>query len=115
LEALRKAIRKGAAALAKIIMFLKPTSTIRERQLTEAESGAVLRGEASDVTTLQLQKAYDLNFVRQEAEGLANSLELIFGVKSAVQRPGERVTAYEIRVLTQELDDALSGFMAMSG
>ena len=92
-----------------------PTSTIRERQLTEAESGAVLRGEASDVTTLQLQKAYDLNFVRQEAEGLANSLELIFGVKSAVQRPGERVTAYEIRVLTQELDDALSGFMAMSG
>ena len=67
------------------------------------------------MTTLQLQKAYDLNFVRQEAEGLANSLELIFGVKSAVQRPGERVTAYEIRVLTQELDDALSGFMAMSG
>ncbi|MEL6079095.1 phage tail protein, partial [Stenotrophomonas maltophilia] len=69
----------------------------RERELTEAESGAVLRGEASDVSTLQLQKAYDLNFVSQEAEGLANELELIFGVKSAVQRPGERVTAYEIR------------------
>lgn len=115
LEALRKAIRKGAAALAKIILFLKPTSPIRERQLTEAESGAVLRGEATDVTTLQLQKAYDLNFVRQEADTLANNLELIFGVKSAVQRPGERVTAYEIRVMTQELDDSLSGFMALSG
>jgi len=115
LEALRKAIRKGAAALAKIVLFLKPTSTIRERQLTEAESGAVLRGDANDITTLQLQKAYDLNFVRQEADALSHSLEIIFGVRSAIQRPGERVTAYEIRVLTQELDDALSGFMALSG
>jgi len=115
LEALRKAIRKGAAALAKIVLFLSPTSTIRERQLTEAESGAVLRGNAADVTTLQLQKAYDLSFVRQEADALAHSLELIFGVRSAIQRPGERVTAYEIRVLSQELDDTLSGFMALSG
>jgi len=115
LEALRKALRKGAAALAKIVLFLKPTSIIRERQLTEAESGAVLRGDASDVSVLQLQKAYDLNFVRQEADALSHSLELIFGVRSAIQRRGERVTAYEIRVLTQELDDALSGFMALSG
>lgn len=115
LEALRKALRKGAAAMAKIILFLNPTSPMRERQLTEAETGAVIRGEAKDVTALQIQKAYDMNFVRAEADGIKQSLELIFGVRSAVQRPGERVTAYEIRTLTQELDDSLSGFMSMSG
>ncbi len=114
LESLRKAIRKGAAAMAKIIMFLKPTSAIREKQLTEAESGAVLRGDANDVSTLQLEKAYDLNFVRTEADQLKQSLEMIFGVKSSVQRPGERVTAYEIRTITQELDDSLAGFSSMS-
>lgn len=114
LEALRRAIRKGAAAMAKIIMFLKPTSAIREKQLVEAESGAVLRGDAADVSTLQLEKAYDLNFVRTEADQLKQSLELIFGVRSAVQRPGERVTAYEIRVMSQELDDSLGGFYSMS-
>lgn len=114
LESMRRAIRKAAAAMAKIVMFLKPTSSIREKQLTEAESGAVLRGDANDVTTLQLEKAYDLNFVRQEADALKTSLEIIFGVKSAVQRPGERVTAYEIRVITQELDDSLAGFYSMS-
>ena len=31
-----------------------------------------------------------------------------------MQRPGERVTAYEIRVMSQELDDSLGGFYSMS-
>lgn len=114
LEALRKAIRKGAAALAKIILLLKPASTIKEKQLAQAESGDVLRGDVNDVGTLQLQKSFDLNFVRQEADSLQQSLELIFGVRSAVQRPGERVTAYEIRVLSQELDDSLGGFYSLT-
>ncbi|MDO4708262.1 MAG: portal protein [Pseudomonadota bacterium] len=114
LEALRKAVRKGAAALAKVIILLSPTSAIREKQLAQAESGAIVRGNRNDVATLQLDKTVDLNFVRQEADALAKSLELIFGVRSAVQRPGERVTGYEIRVLTQELDDSLGGFYSLT-
>lgn len=114
LEALRKSVRKGAAALAKILLFLNPTSPIKEKQLTQAESGSVIRGNANEVTTLQLQKTVDLNFVRQEADALQQSLELIFGVRSAVQRPGERVTAYEIRVLSQELEDSLGGFYSLT-
>ena len=114
LEALRRAIRKGAAALAKIILLLKPTSPIKEKQLATAESGAVIRGDKNDISTLQLDKTFDLNFVRQEADALAQSLELIFGVRSAVQRAGERVTAYEIRVMSQELDDSLGGFYSLT-
>lgn len=114
LEALRKAIRKGAAALAKIVLILSPTSTIKEKHITDAESGAVIRGNRNDISTLQLDKSFDLNFARQEAESLKTSLELIFGVRSAVQRPGERVTAYEIRVLSQELEDSLGGFYSLT-
>lgn len=114
LEALRKAIRKGAAALAKVILFLKPTSTIKEKQLVEAESGAVLRGDKNDVGALQLDKAFDLNFVRQEADALASRLEMIFGVRTAIQRPGERVTLGELRMLANELDDSLGGFYSLT-
>lgn len=114
LEALRKAIRKGAAAMAKVILLLKPTSPMKEKQLASAESGSVLRGDKNDISSLQIDKSFDLNFVRQEADALKTSLELIFGVRSAVQRPGERVTAYEIRVLSQELDDSLGGFYSLT-
>lgn len=109
LEKLRKAILKGAAAAAKILWALDPNSPIREKQVAEAESGAVLRMRGNDLTAVQMQKMGDLQFARQEAEELKSSLEMVFGVRTAVQRNGDRVTAEEIRYLAQELEDSLVG------
>ncbi len=114
LEGIRKAVRKGAAAVAKIILLLKPGSPLREKHLQEAQSGDILRGNRDDVSTLQLDKTMELNFARQEADAIKTSLEVVFGVKSAIQRPGERVTATEMRLLSQELDDNLGGFYAIT-
>lgn len=113
LEALRVAIRKGAAAAAKILWALDPNSPTRERTITEAESGAVIRMRGSDLTAVQLDKFGDMQFARQEADSMADKLEMIFGVRTSIQRNGERVTTEEIRYMAQELEEGSAGLYAL--
>lgn len=115
LEALRKSLRKGAAAAAKILWLLKPASPMKEAQLTRAESGAVIRGDKKDIEALTLDKFSDLQFVRSEAQDLARNLELVFGVGTAIQRSGERVTKEEIQYLARVLEDARAGIYSVLG
>lgn len=114
LEALRKAIRKGAAAAAKILWALDPNSPLREKQITEAASGDVLRMRASDLQAVTLDKYGDMNFVRQEAADLKEDLESVFGVRTSIQRNGERVTAEEIKYLAQELEESSAGLYSIA-
>lgn len=109
LDNLRKATLKGAAAAAKILWMLDPNSALRAEKITKAESGDVLRGRAQDLTAVQLDKFQDMQFVRQTADELSQKLEVIFGVKTAIQRSGERVTAEEIRMMAQEMDNIRAG------
>lgn len=115
LDALRKALRKGAAAAAKILWLLKPTSAMKPEQLTRAESGAVVRGNKADIEALTLDKFADLQFVRSEADTLARNLELVFGVGTAIQRSGERVTKEEIQYLARVLEDNRAGIYSVIG
>ena len=116
LEALRKALRKGAAAAAKILFFLKPTSPMKPEQLTKAESGAFVRGDKNDVSLLGLEnKLQDLSFVRNEADSTARNLELVFGVGTAIQRSGDRVTREEIQYLARVLEDNRAGIYSILG
>lgn len=113
LEKLRQALLKGAAAAAKILWALNPNSAINPKTITEAESGAVLRFNASDLTSVGLDKYSDMMFVSTTAREIADGLELAFGVRTAIQRSGERVTAEEIRYLAQALDEALGGIYSI--
>lgn len=115
LEALRKALKKGAAAAAKILWLLKPTSALKPEQFTRAESGAVIRGDKNDISALTLDKLWDLRFVREEADTLARQLELVFGVGTAIQRSGERVTKEEIQYLARVLEDNRAGIYSTLG
>ncbi len=115
LEALRKALRKGAAAAAKILWLLKPTSTMKPEQLSKAQSGDFIRGDKNDISALTLEKMWDLNFVRTEADTLAKGLELVFGVGTAIQRSGERVTKEEIQYLARVLEDNRAGVYSVLG
>lgn len=108
-EALSKAILKGAAAAAKILWMLDPNSQMREKDITSAESGAVLRGRKEDLSAATLDKYGDMQFVRSQLADLQNRLELAYGVRTAVQRSGERVTAEEIRMMASALDETLGG------
>ena len=113
LEGLRKAILKAAAAAAKILWLLNPNSSLREKDIAERESGAILRGNASDITAVGLDKLNDIRFAQAEADRIADQLEMVFGVRTAIQRSGERVTAEEIRYLAQELEDNLGGIYSI--
>nr|WP_246505612.1 portal protein [Coralloluteibacterium stylophorae] len=113
LEALRKAIRKGAAAAAKILYALDPGSPVRERQITEAESGAIVRMKATDLSTVSLDKLNDFRFVTESADRIQRDLEQVFGVRTSIQRNGERVTAEEIRYLAMALDETMGGFYSL--
>jgi hypothetical protein len=109
LENLTKAIVEGSAAAAKVLFLVDPNGTTQLRTLTEARSGAVRAGNAKDVSVLQLDKYADFQIAFKTLELITQRLSKAFMLMSVVQRPGERVTAEEIRRVAGELDDAFGG------
>lgn len=108
-EGLRQAILEGAAESARILYLLKPNSTVSLKKLKDAKSGDVLLGDVADVGVLQADKRLDLAVTQQESDTLRQELAMTFLLDSAVQRNAERVTAEEIRRVSQELEIALGG------
>jgi hypothetical protein len=113
LEKLSKAILKGAAAAAKVLWALDENASIRPKTITEAESGDVLRFKAEQLKAVSQEKYGDFNFVGQHIDKLVAKLEMAFGVRTAIQRTGERVTAEEIRYLAQELEEVQGGIYSI--
>jgi hypothetical protein len=62
-----------------------------------------------DAVCLRLDKGADLQVTYAAIEGIRDRLGYAFLMSSSIQRNGERVTAEEIRMLSQELQDLLSG------
>lgn len=109
LEALEKALTQGAAALAKLVFLVRPNATTSVRDLNIAESGEFVVGMPDDVAMLALDKARDFTFVAARAEHIERRLSHAFLLSSAVQRQAERVTAEEIRYMSQELEATMGG------
>lgn len=108
-EGLRQAILEGAAESARIIYLVKPNSTLSIKALKKARSGDVLVGNVDDVSTLQSDKRLDMSVTQKEADNLKQDLAITFLLDSAVRRDAERVTAAEIRQVSQELEISLGG------
>ena len=106
-EGLRQAILEAAAESARLIYLVKPILT--PRKLQKARSGDVIQGGPDDVKVLQADKRLDVGMAQQEAEVLRTDLATAFLLDSAVRRNAERVTAEEIRKVSQELEVALGG------
>lgn len=113
LETLTKAIVQGSAAAAKILLLVKPTGSTKIREVKEANNGAVINGDAADVTVLQLNKYADFRVAKELMDKLEQSLGQAFLMNSSVQRQAERVTAEEIRLMVQELEGALGGMYSL--
>lgn len=107
LEALSKAVAQVAAVASNIIYLVNPASITRIKDLSEAQSGAFIRGRAEDITTLQVDKSTDLQVTTAEIGVLEQRLSYAFLLNSAVQRNAERVTAEEIRYVARELEDTV--------
>ena len=109
LESYSNDMRKASAAAAKVIFAIATGSQIMPKDLSTAESGDVIRGNADDVSTISIDKSNDFRVTMETKEEIKRGLEQVFLMNSSVTRQAERVTAEEIRYLAQELEDALGG------
>lgn len=113
LEGLSRAILEGSSAAAKVMFLVNPNGTTRARTLAEAPSGAIVQGNAADVTTLQLNKIADFRTAESSIKVISDRLGAAFLLTAGVVRQAERVTAEEIRMLSQELESALGGLYSL--
>lgn len=109
LESLQEAIVKGSAAAAKIIGMVQPNGTTRLDHVSKAKHGDFIVGNAAEVTFLRVEKANDMQVAMASAEGLRQALQVAFLMRQSVQRQAERVTAEEIRIMAQALEETLGG------
>jgi hypothetical protein len=113
LESLYQSVLEGAAAAAKILFLVNPNGTTRPRTLANAPNGAIVQGNAADVTVIQSQKAQDLGIASTTIDRIEGRLQFAFLLNTAIQRPGERVTAEEIRYMSQELEAGIGGLYSI--
>ena len=113
LESLYQSILEGSAAAAKILFLVNPNGTTRPRTLSSAANGAIVQGNAADVTVVQSNKGQDLQIASNLADRIEGRLQFAFLLNTAVQRPGERVTAEELRYMAQELEASIGGLYSI--
>lgn len=109
LESLSKAIREFVAISARVIPLINPNGILTAKDLTEAENGEPVIGNKEDVSFLQIERYNDFRVAKEMIDELSQRLAFAFLMNTAIQRPGERVTAEEIRYMARELEDTLGG------
>ena len=109
LEGLSKSIITFAAAAAKIVFLEHPNAVTNSDDLRDAESGEFVMGKREDIDVLQIEKFADFNVAKQTLDDLTLRLSHGFLLTSGTVRDAERVTAEEIRLQAQELEDVLGG------
>ena len=113
LESLYQAVIEAAAAASKILFLCNPNGTTRPKTLSSAANGAIVQGNAADVTVIQAQKQADLQIANTTIDRIESRMQFAFLLNTAIQRPGERVTAEEIRYMAQELEASIGGFYSI--
>jgi hypothetical protein len=109
LEDLSKDLVAFSAAAAKVIFLDRPNSTTDLEALQEAESGEFVEGNIEDIGVLQLNKYHDFQVTKSQIDDLSLRLSHAFLLTTGTVRDAERVTAEEIRMQAQELEDVLGG------
>jgi hypothetical protein len=109
LEDLSKSLVQMSAAAAKVIFLDRPNSTTDLQAVQEAESGDFVEGNIEDIGVLQLNKYPDFQVAKSQIDDLSLRLSHAFLLTTGTVRNAERVTAEEIRMQAQELEDVLGG------
>lgn len=109
LEGLYEAIIKASAAAAKVVFLVNPNGVTQVSEIAKANSGDIKAGSADDVTVLQVEKFNDFRVTLETAQRIEARLAQAFLLTSSIQRDAERVTAEEVRLMAQELEEGLGG------
>lgn len=109
LEGLQQSIVELGAACSFLIWGIKPNSVVRPSDLEGAPNGSYRTMNPEDVFPLRVDKITDLTSVSRVAEMIRSDIQQQLGMRVSVQRDAERVTAYEIAAMAQDLDATLGG------
>ena len=109
LEGLSQSLVESAAASSKVVFLVRPNAVTRKKDLSLSRNGDIITGTAEDVSVLQAQKQFDLQVVERMIQKLEERLSFAFLLHTAIQRQAERVTATEVQLIANELNDALGG------
>lgn len=112
LESLTRAIVEASLAASRMLFLVNPNGLTSARTLQDAPNGAIRDGNAEDVSVLQVEKYNDFRVALETMNGIKERLGFAFLLNTSVQRPGERVTATEIRAMISELEASLGGVFA---
>lgn len=113
LEALSQVIVEGAAASSKVLFLVNPNGSTRASTLAKAPNGAIREGSAGDVSVLQVGKQADFSTALQTINAIAERLSYAFMLTEASIRNAERVTAEEVRLVTQSIERQLGGIYSL--
>ncbi len=113
LESLMQAIIEGAAASAKTLFLVNPNGITRAATIAKAPNGAIREGTAADISVMQVGKAGDFSVAFSAIQRIEARLEFAFLMARSVQRDAERVTAAEINLMAQELENSLGGIYSI--
>ena len=113
LESLMQAIIEGAAASAKTLFLVNPNGITRAATIAKAPNGAIREGTAADISVMQVGKSADFSVAFSAIQRIEARLEFAFLMARSVQRDAERVTAAEINLMAQELENSLGGIYSI--
>ena len=113
LEGLSKAIVEGSAAAAKVLFLVNPNGTTRARTLSESPNGAIREGSANDISVVQSQKAQDFSVALNTMRDIQERLSYAFLLLEGSIRNADRVTAEEVRLVTQAVERQLGGIYSI--
>jgi hypothetical protein len=110
---LTKAIVQGGMISSKLLWLVNPNGLTDEDDLMNASNGDFVPGREEDVRALQALKSGDFSVAERVLMSTVERLMRSFLMVSSTQRSGERVTAFEIHTMTQEIEDTLGGYYSV--
>lgn len=113
IEVLSKSISDMALASSRSVILVSPTSVTDINELNSAENGDFVPGNPNDFNPLTINLSGEYAVVKNQHDSIENRLGQAMLLFSAVQRNAERVTAEEVRTVSNELDSALSGAFSL--
>lgn len=112
-ESLSKAIAQGGMIASKLLWLINPNGVTDVDDVLDSANGDAIPGRQEDVGVLRAEKLADFQVAERVLTAVAQRLERSFLLHSAVQRDAERVTAFEISMMTQEIEDVMGGYYAL--
>lgn len=111
-EGFAKALRDGAAMASRNLLTVRPGGSggrSLRRNLAEAPNGEVLSADPDDIGAVEFKNTNGMQFTAQVQDSLKQEIGAAFLLNSAMRRDAERVTAYELSKMIEEIESVLGG------